>query len=142
MNYLLDTCVISELVKPTPNIKVIDWIYGTPNERLFLSVITIGEIRKGLTRLPESKKKTKLTNWLNTLLEDYQSRIYSIDLTVAENWGNIQGIAEKKGYSMASLDSLIAAVAYTYNLILVTRNESDFAASNLPIINPWVINAG
>jgi len=138
LNYLLDTCVISELVKPLPNEKVTDWLNSTPNKRLFLSVITIGEIRKGLTKLPESKKKNLLTNWLNTLLEDYQTRIYSINLTVAENWGNIQANAEKNGTLMASIDSLIAAVAYTYNLILVTRNEVDFVASNLTILNPWV----
>ena len=137
MNYLLDTCVISELVKPNPNDKVIDWISNIPNERLFLSVITIGEIRKGLTKLPASKKKDNLTNWLNSLLEDYQSRIYPIDLLVAENWGIIQGKAEKHGTPVASVDSLIAAVAYTYSLIIVTRNESDFEASNVPIFNPW-----
>ncbi len=137
MNYLLDTCVISELVKPIPNENVINWLNHTPTERLFLSVITIGEIRKGLTKLPESKKKTLLTNWLNTLLEDYQSRIYPINLTVAENWGNIQGKAENNGVPLASLDSLIAAVAYTYNLIVVTRNEADFVASNVTILNPW-----
>ena len=137
MNNLLDTCFISELVKPTPNENVINWLNQTPNERLFLSVITIGEIRKGLTKLPESKKKNRLTNWLNTLLEDYQARIYSINLTIAENWGNIQGKAENNGTPLASLDSLIAAVAYTYNLIVVTRNESDFTASNVTILNPW-----
>jgi len=98
LNYLLDTCVISELVRPTPNEAVINWMSHLPNERLFLSVITIGEIRKGITKLPESKKKNQLTNWLNTLLEDYQSRIYPINLTVAENWGIIQGKAEKKWY--------------------------------------------
>ncbi len=137
MNYLLDTCVISELVKPKPNEKVIDWISNTPNKRLFLSVVTIGEIRKGLTKLPASKKKDNLTNWLNSLLEDYKSRIYPIDLLVAENWGIIQGIAEKNGTPIASVDSLIAAVAYTYSLIIVTRNESDFEASNVTILNPW-----
>jgi len=137
LNNLLDTCFISELVKPTPNENVINWLNQTPNERLFLSVITIGEIRKGLTKLPESKKKNRLTNWLNTLLEDYQARIYSINLTIAENWGNIQGKAENNGTPLASLDSLIAAVAYTYNLIVVTRNESDFTASNVTILNPW-----
>jgi len=137
LNYLLDTCIISELVKPTPNENVINWLNQTPNERLFLSVITIGEIRKGLTKLPESKKKNRLTNWLNTLLEDYQARIYSINLTIAENWGNIQGKAENNGTPLASLDSLIAAVAYTYNLIVVTRNESDFTASNVTLLNPW-----
>lgn len=136
MNYLLDTCVLSELVKPNPNVKVIEWLNDTPNDRLFLSVLTIGEIRKGLTKLSESKKKISLTNWLNTLLEDYQSRIYSVNLTVAENWG-VQGRAEKSGNPVASVDSLIAAVAYTYNLTLVTRNEKDFLPSNVPILNPW-----
>lgn len=142
MNYLLDTCLISELVKPSPNKKVLDWINDTPNERLFLCVVTIGEIRKGLTKLPDSKKKNQLTNWLNTLLEDYQSRIYSIDLTVAENWGVIQGKAENDGKPIASVDALIAAVAYTNNLIIVTRNESDFSASNVTTMNPWASNLG
>lgn len=139
MNYLLDTCVISELVKQTPDANVVDWLSNTPTERLYLSVITIGEVRKGLTKLPDSKRKDLLTNWLNSLLEDYQNRIYSINLTVAENWGIIQGKAEKKGTPISSIDSLIAAIAYTHNLVLVTRNVRDFEASNLLIQNPWII---
>ncbi len=71
MKYLLDTCVISELVKPVPYIKVVDWLNETPSDALFLSVITIGEIRKGLMKLPDSKKKERLTGWLNTLLDEY-----------------------------------------------------------------------
>jgi len=137
VKYLLDTCVISELVKPSPNPMVLDWLNDIPSERLFLSVITIGEIRKGLTKLPDSKRKDRLTEWLNSLLEDYQDRIYTIDLTVAENWGVMQGKAEKSGMPMSSLDSLIAAIAYTHNLVLVTRNVIDYEASNLPINNPW-----
>ena len=79
-----------------------------------------------------------MTNWLNTLIEDYKTRIYEVNLTVAENWGIIQGSAEKSGNPIASVDSLIAAVAYTYNLTLVTRNEKDFIPSNIPILNPWI----
>ena len=139
MNYLLDTCVISELVKTSPNSNVVDWLHDTPTERLYLSVITVGEIRKGLTKRPDSKRKNLLTNWLNLLLEDYQTRIFPIDLTVAENWGIIQGKAEKNGMAMPSIDGLIAAIAYTHNLVLVTRNISDFEASGLPIKNPWSI---
>jgi len=124
-------------MKPAPSSNVIIWINGIPSERLFLCSLTIGEIRKGLTKLPGSKKKEKLTDWLNTLLENYQDRIHSIDIAVAENWGVMQGKAEKKGMPMSSIDSLIAATAYTHNLIIVTRNENDFQASNLSIINPW-----
>jgi len=137
VNYLLDTCVISEIVKPVPGSRVIMWINSISSERLFLCSLTIGEIRRGLTKLPESKKKERLTDWLNTLLENYQDRIHSIDITVAENWGIMQGKAENEGMPMSSIDSLIAATAYTHNLILVTRSEEDFQASKLSIINPW-----
>ena len=137
MNYLLDTCVISELVRPSPNQNVVKWLNDIPNETFFLSVITIGEIRKGITKLPESKKKNRLTSWLHTLIEDYQERILPIDLHVAENWGIIQGKADTNGTPLASVDSLIAAIACTHNLIVVTRNEKDFTASTVLLLNPW-----
>jgi predicted nucleic acid-binding protein len=137
VKYLLDTCVISELVKPTPNRKVVDWINELPSEALFLCAITIGEVRKGLTKLPDSKKKERLTLWLNTLLIEYNERIFFIDLMVCENWGVLQGNAEKAGTPMSTIDGLIAATAYTHNLTLATRNENDFTPSNIPIINPW-----
>jgi len=137
VKYLLDTCVISELVKPTPNRKVVDWINELPSEALFVCVITIGEVRKGLTKLPDSKKKERLTLWLDTLLIEYRERILSIDLKVCDNWGILQGNAEKARTRMSTIDSLIAATTYTHNLTLATRNENDFAPSNIPIINPW-----
>ncbi len=137
MKYLLDTCVISEFVKPTPNKKVISWINEIASEMLFISVITIGEIRKGITKLPESKKKQKLTLWLNTILEEYDERVISIDLAVADTWGILQGDADKNGVPMSSIDGLIAATAYTHNLTLITRNEEDFNNSKISLINPW-----
>ncbi len=137
MKYLLDTCVISELTKPAPAGKVVNWLDELPSESLFLCAITIGEIRKGLTRLPDSNKKESLTIWLNVLLEEYGERILPLDLTVCENWGVLQGNAEKAGSPMSSIDSLIAATCYTHNLTLATRNERDFAPSNIPMINPW-----
>ncbi len=137
MKYLLDTCVISELVKPTPNRKVVDWLNELSSEALFLCAITIGEVRKGLTKLPDSGKKERLTLWLSTLLVEYKERILSIDLLVCENWGVLQENAEKAGTRMSTIDSLIAATAYTHNLTLSTRNENDFTPSNIPIINPW-----
>ncbi len=137
MRYLLDTCVISELVKPAPQENVVSWLNVMPSELLFLCAITIGEVRKGLTKLPDSKKKERLTSWLNTLLIEYRERILFIDLLVCENWGVLQGNAEMAGTPMSTIDSLIAATADTHNLTLITRNENDFAPSNVPIINPW-----
>lgn len=137
MKYLLDTCVISELVKPTPDRLVFDWLSELPSDGLYLCVITIGEIRKGLAKLPNSVKKERLTLWLNSLLTEYEDRILPLDLMICENWGVLQGNAEKAGKPMSTIDSLIAAAAYTHNLTLATRNESDFSSANIPIINPW-----
>ena len=137
MKYLIDTCVISEIIKPYPNKLLIEWIESIQSERLFLSVLTIGEIRKGISKLPNSKRKEKLSEWLNTLLEDYQDRIIPIDLTIAENWGETQGLAEKKGVPISTIDGLIGAIARTHNLILVTRNEDDFINCNVSLLNPW-----
>jgi predicted nucleic acid-binding protein len=137
LKYLLDTCVLSEFVKPVPHKKVISWIKDISSDMLFLSVITVGEIRKGISKLPESKKKQKLLFWLNTILEEYKERIIPIDLVVADTWGLLQATAEKSGLPMSSVDGLIAATTYTHNLTLITRNVEDFAVSKIPIINPW-----
>ena len=139
MKYLLDTCAISELTKLNANSGVIEWLENTSSEDLYLSVINIGEIKKGINKLPASKKKQDLLFWLETLLEDYQNRILTVDLSVMENWSLIVANAEKKGQPIASLDSIIAAIAYTHHLTLVTRNERDFYACNIPVINPWVL---
>ena len=140
MKYLLDTCVISEIVKPCPSKLFIEWLGETPSDRLYLSVLTIGEIRKGISRLPTSRKKTKLSGWLNTLIEDYKDRILPVDLTVAENWGEMQSSAEKSGISLPTIDGLIASIARTHNLVLVTRNESDFQGCTVLLFNPWNID--
>ncbi len=139
MKYLLDTCAISELTKLNANSGVIEWLENTNSEDLYLSVINIGEIKKGINKLPASKKKQDLLFWLETLLEDYQNRILTVDLSVMENWSLIVANAEKKGQPIASLDSIIAATAYTHHLTLVTCNERDFYACNIPVINPWVL---
>lgn len=137
MKYLIDTCVISEIARPFPEKKVLAWLKTVPSERLFLSVVTIGEIQKGIAKLARSKRKTKLAEWLNTLLEDYQDRILPIDLRVAETWGEMQALAEKKGGPSSTIDGLIAAIARANGMMLVTRNESDFEACDIPMFNPW-----
>lgn len=140
MKYLLDTCAISELTKLNANSGVIKWLENTNSEDLYLTVINIGEIKKGINKLPSSKKKQDLLFWLETLLEDYQNRILTVDLSVMENWSLIVANAEKKGQPIASLDSIIAAIAYTHHLTLVTRNERDFYACNIPMLNPWIFD--
>ena len=139
MKYLLDTCVVCEIVKPCPNGFLIEWLHETPSDRLYISVLTIGEIRKGVSKLPGSKKKAKLTEWLNTLIEDYRDRIIPVDLAASEAWGEMQSKAEKEGHMLSTIDGLIASIARTHNLILVTRNESDFQECDIPLFNPWEI---
>ena len=137
MKYLLDTCVVSELVKPAPDQCVLYWLDNAHAEDLFLSALTIGELRKGIVKLPTSRKKEQLNTWLNNLLKEYSNRIFSVNTIVAESWGMIQGAAEKNGMPMSSIDGMIAATAYMHSLIIVTRNEKDFVASQMPVINPW-----
>ena len=107
------------------------------SDSLYISVITIGELKKGLIKLKVSEKQKKLIKWFNILLKKYTERILPVDLKIAEEWGIIQGNAEKKGKPMPSIDCLLAATAAVHKLTLVTRNESDFEVSNVPVINPW-----
>jgi len=138
MRYLLDTCVVSELVARDPNQQVIDWIDGVDPEAIYLSVITIGEIRKGIEKLADSKRKSMLQQWLeDELLVRFSGRILPIDSGVMLTWGQMIGRLELSGKKMAAMDSLIAAIVSHRNLILVTRNEGDFQHSGVQIVNPW-----
>ena len=138
MNYLLDTCVISELVAKRPNPKVIAWIDNTEEIQLYLSVITIGEIRKGIEKLPSSARRSELDAWLNEqLLLRFSDRIINIDVDTMLRWGQLMGCLEKAGKTMPVVDSLIAAIALTHKFQLVTRNERDFEHTGVTIMNPW-----
>ena len=138
MRYLLDTCAISELVARRPNQQVIDWIDGLDPEAVHLSVITIGEIRKGIEKLLDSKRKSMLQEWLlDELIVRFHDRILPIDLDVILVWGQMIGRLELIGKKMAAMDSLIAAIALSKNLRLVTRNEDDFKHAGIQIVNPW-----
>jgi toxin FitB len=135
MRYLLDTCAISELVAKRP---IIDWIDSIDPEAVHLSVITIGEIRKGIEKLPDSKRKLMLQEWLvGELFVRFNDRILSIDFDVILVWGQMIGRLELRGKKMAAMDSLIAAIALSGNLTLVTRNEDDFKHADIHIVNPW-----
>jgi len=137
VKYLLDTCVVSELTKPHPSKNLVEWLAGVPSERLFLCSLTIGEIRKGVAKLPNSKKKARISEWVNSLFDDYRERILPVDTVAAESWGEVQGTAERQGVVISTIDGLLAAVARTNNLVLVTRNERDYVHRNVPVVNPW-----
>jgi predicted nucleic acid-binding protein len=134
MSYLLDTNVISELIKATPNKRVLTWINEINESDLYLSVLTIGELRKGIERLDKSHKKSQLLIWLEQdLFARFSNRILFIDLAVAERWGRLSA-ANK---TLPAIDSLIAATALHHDLTLVTRNVSDFDITTLEVLNPW-----
>ncbi|WP_414543223.1 type II toxin-antitoxin system VapC family toxin [Nostoc sp. CCY0012] len=140
MTYLLDTCLISEMVAKQPNQQVLNWLDAQKPETLHLSVITIGEIAKGISKLTDSQRKKSLTKWLNeTLPNRFESRIFSIDVPTMVLWGNLVGQLEQNGRPLPIVDSLIAAIALQNSLLLVTRNEKDFAGTGVVIINPWSI---
>jgi len=138
MRYLLDTCVISELIKKKPNPKIVQWIAKEEENNLFMSVLTIGEIHKGIEKLPESRKKEKLHDWVRYDLEErFQDRILNFDLQTAVIWGRIQAHSELTGRAMPAIDGLIAATGLSYDLAVVTRNTTDMEMSGVTLINPW-----
>ena len=138
MRYLLDTCVISELIKKKPNPKIVQWIAKEEENNLFMSVLTIGEIHKGIEKLPESRKKEKLHDWVRYDLEErFQDRILNFDLQTAVIWGRIQAHSELTGRAMPAIDGLIAATGLSYDLAVVTRNTTDMEISGVTLINPW-----
>ena len=136
--FLLDTNVISELLKPKLEPKVATWIDATDEELLFLSVLTLGEIRKGVVLLPRSARRTSLEAWLlKDLPLRFSGRILDIDQEVAHRWGQISGLASAKGVNVPVIDGLLAATAIQHNLTLVTRNIRDVAATGVTLFNPW-----
>ena len=141
MNYLLDTCVISEYTRREPNLKVIHWVDELDESDLFLSAITIGEIKKGIELLPaDSRRKQALTIWLdNGLLKRFANRIYPITIDVMLRWGSLYARLEASGQAVSTMDSLIAATALSYGAALITRDEDHFRPTGVEIINPWTL---
>jgi toxin FitB len=139
MSYLFDTNVISELIAKQPNQKVVEWIDGLDPNTVYLSVITIGEIRKGIEKLAASQRRTTLTDWLtHDLLVRFDGRIAAITTDVMLIWGELTGRMENAGHPISAIDSLIAAIALLGNYRLVTRNTVDFQHTGVTMINPWI----
>jgi predicted nucleic acid-binding protein len=136
--FLLDTCVVSELVKPAPDENVRRWIEETEESLLFLSVLTLGEIRSGIERLRSGRRRGRLESWLQAdLRARFQDRILPIDQGVADRWGAISAAAAARGKPVPVVDGLLAATALHYNLVLVTRNTADVAGTGVSTLNPW-----
>lgn len=135
MNYLLDTNILSELFKKRSEPKVTDWLKEAEQESLFLSVLTVGEIRKGIERMEHGSRKARLIQFLEKdLPAQFEERILPIGLEVAETWGLLEAQA---GRPLPTVDALLAATALAHNLTLVTRNTQDFGFSKLKLLNPW-----
>ena len=136
--FLLDTNVISEVVRPRADRRVLQWMETADEERLFLSVLTVGEIRKGIALLTNSKRRTQLETWLEVdLRERFSHRILPVDQDVADRWGLLTATAQRRGKPLPVIDALLAATALQHNLTVVSRNAVDFADTPVQVLNPW-----
>ena len=139
MNYILDTNVVSELVAREADQKVTNWIDSIDSESVFLSVITIGEIKKGIEKLPDSKRKKTLASWLEEdLLVRFRGRILPLDIPVLLTWGRLVASLEKEGKPLPAIDSLLAATSAQTGFTLVTRNTGDLEPAGISVLDPWV----
>ena len=139
MSYLVDTNVFSELAKAKPDAQVVEWLREHEPE-LYLSTITIGELRRGIENLPNGKRKTALQSWFTGLCKRMEGRILSFNTSTAHVWGQLVAAWDKKGTNVPSLDSQLAATAHRHNLTMVTRNVSDFQNTGVKLFNPFKPN--
>ncbi len=135
MSYLLDTNVLSELRRKTPEAGVVEWFSRRPASTLFLSVLTLGELRKCIDGVKDAARRLALSDWLQTEMSMFfMGRVLSIDEHVADRWGQLVAAA---GRPLPAIDSLLAATALVHGLSMVTRNAKDFEGLGLEVINPW-----
>jgi toxin FitB len=136
--FLLDTNCISELVRANPSASVLRWVDAANESLLYLSVLTLGEIRKGVAMLPTSPRRTKLEIWLEVELKmRFAGRILSITSQIADRWGVLAAAAKRAGRALSAVDGLLAATALQHNLAIVTRNVADFDTCQVQVVNPW-----
>ena len=136
--YLLDTNVPSEFSRDRPETRVVAWLKAQPPTILYLSAVTIGEIRKGLVVLPQGRRRTELEAWFHTdLLVWFRNRILPVTDSIADRWGVLEGQCQLKGTPLNTADGMIAATALEHDLTLVTRNVKDFAGLGVVLLNPW-----
>ena len=139
MKYLLDTCLISELVKKVPHPAVVSWLDEQDEQSLYLSALTIGELQKGISKLPDGTRKDELQAWVeHDLTLRFMGRVIDIEMEAMLIWGRLQGESEQKRESLPVMDSLIAATAKAHGLVVVTRNVKDIERCQVRVCNPWV----
>jgi len=134
---LLDTCVVSEIQKPDGNQRVKDAVQRHPSEDVFLSAITVGEVRYGISLLPDGRKRTALEHWFMRLQEEYSDRILPVTVDIARAWGELTAQVRRSGGMLFPADGLIAASALRHGMRVMTRNTRGFEASGVPLIDPW-----
>lgn len=138
MSFLLDTNVLSEGGKPRPDAGVMDWLASVDEEQLFLSVVSLAELRHGVERLDQGRRKAALDLWLtNQLPARFDGRLLPIDEGTADRWGHVVAKAQAIGHPIGAMDAFLAATAEQHQLTLVTRNHSDFESCGVQLFNPW-----
>lgn len=138
MSYLLDTNVLSEVRRPAPDVRVLDWLDQVDEDRVYLSVISIAEIARGVALLDAGRRRDELAAWLeHELPARFESRLIQIDEHIALTWGRLMGEAKRAGRGLSVMDGWIAAVALVQDLVLVTRNIRDFEGLGVPLLDPW-----
>lgn len=139
MRLLLDTNVLSEVTKPRPEGRVLEWLDGLDEDRTLISVVSIAEIRRGVALMDNGRKRDALVEWLaRDLPQRFERRVIPVDERVALAWGDLMGGAKRSGRGMSSMDGLIAATAIAHDLALATRNTKDFEGFGIELIDPWV----
>jgi len=135
---LLDTNVLSEVTRPAPDARVLDWLEGLDEDRSFISVVSIAEIRRGVALMDEGRKREALAEWLaRDLPQRFDQRVLPVDEPVALAWGDLMGLAKRRGRGLSSMDGLIAATAIARQLTLATRNTRDFEDFGIELFDPW-----
>jgi len=138
VSFLLDTCVLSELVKPLPCPGVVQWIDSQDEDLLAVSTLTFGELQKGIAKLPDSRRRQVLARWVSEDLQvRFDGRILPVDLPVALLWGELLGRGLRQGLVVPAVDGLLAATVLHHQLTLVTRNTGHFRTLGVPVFDPW-----
>ena len=141
MSYLVDTCVLSETIRPQPNIHVLQWLADAEAKGLFISCLTLGELEKGLAKVTDTTRQQRLQNWLQSnVIPAFTGRTLDVSTRVAREWGRLLAEQERKGQPVPVIDAILAATAQVHGLTIATRNLRDFVRCGATVVDPWTHN--